>query len=201
MHARHRRNFEKEVTLDEIYDEVLKEDLGANKAALIQLELECERDFIYGIPETCEFLSRLVKAGKRVAITSDSYLPEDFLRTIIASAIGAENLTRVALYVSSSHGELKATGRLFAEIVRKEVIVPRKILHIGDHPVYDIEKAIEQGINALRFERSVLNRYEEHFAKCLPKGSTLAGYSKPLGSNNWAILMPFHEWFGIRHVA
>ena len=164
-----------EVTLTEIYKELtsLWPLPEARLARAIQCELETEKEEIFLIPGALEMVQDVVRAGKRVAFTSDMYLPEEFLRSVLMDfAVMRPN---DALYVSSQWGVSKADGRLYRVLLREQKLLPKQVLHVGDSLNSDVEQARKLGLSALHFKRGTLNRYEAALAAAEGKSSGRVG--------------------------
>lgn len=146
-----------DVTLDEIYSAFRLNTPGYTKEALIQLELETEASVLRPIHETATAIESARKNGKRVIFVSDIYLPESFVRERLEHF----GLYRKGdgLYVSSSIGLMKTTGRLFDYVREKENARFEDICHYGDHLYADVKVPAAKGVKTTLVTTG-LNKYE-----------------------------------------
>ncbi|ACY14142.1 HAD-IA family hydrolase [Haliangium ochraceum] len=135
-----------EYTLAAVYESI-GEQLGLSKAdadALLALELQVERRVHRKPRRRGWMLYQEAKGlGKRVIAVSDTYLPKDFVASLLADA-GYE---LDELYTSSEYERLKKTGALFT-IVRKREGRKKRILHIGDNYLSDVQMASAKKLQA-----------------------------------------------------
>lgn len=114
----------------------------AVKERLIQLEFETELDVLIPREAMLEVYHYAVQT-KEVYIVSDMYLPQSMLEAILdKNQINSYK----SLIVSCEEKKLKLQG-LFEALEEKEH--NKKILHIGDHEIYDGECARQYGIDTL----------------------------------------------------
>ena len=145
--ARVKRPDKEDVTLEQIYEE-----LGSDFSECKDLELALEKQVLKAIPKTKEIFERAKSIGKRVVITSDVYLPREFLAEILNDNgyTGYEKL-----YVSSQLMLTKHFGTLFAYIIKDLNVSPEKILHIGDNQHADIFMAGQHGIKTFHCPKAI----------------------------------------------
>lgn len=126
----------REVSLKEIYDELpydfSKEELEA------EAELLIVNDWILPV------LKKALQS-KIVIITSDMYLPENFIIDILKRE-GIEGYRK--LYLSSSISKTKQSGELFDFII-DEIGIDKRIIHIGDSYKSDYEIPKKKGIDSI----------------------------------------------------
>ena len=148
----HHRTGHTEVIFSEIWDNFEK-DTGVSAADGMRIEEDTERKLCYANPFMLEVWNRLKKAGKRIIVISDMYLPTDTITDIIESNgfTGAEKI-----FVSNAYGKNKSKGDLF-EYVKSEVGRDKKIIHIGDNPKSDVTMAGRAGFATLHYPQ--VNRY------------------------------------------
>lgn len=146
-----------DVTLEEIYA-CLKIDIpGYDSHALMQLELQTEKDVLRPVYAAQVRINEARAKGIRVIFVSDIYLPEAFVRERLEHF--GMYLPGDGMYVSSTIGLMKATGRLFDHVQAKEGVAFREIHHFGDHLYADIEVPAKKGIRTTVLETG-LNKYE-----------------------------------------
>ena len=157
---RKKTNFNKEVTIDEIYS-VLKEDLSLDDDVakeIQQAELELEKQTIVAIKEVVDLVHHIRGNGYDVIFTSDTYLPEAYIRELLLHhGIFIQN---DFIYASSSISLMKANGGLFSYILEHKGLKPEELMHIGDNRQSDYEVPLALGIAAHHYKGSQLNRYE-----------------------------------------
>lgn len=132
--------------LVQIYEFVLEKAGGSFVTASELARMEWEIDFsvMTARKHVCEIFRKAISDGKQVAITTDSYYSLEQIKEILVR-FGLESCNKVL--VSCEYGTSKKQD-LFQ--VLKEEYKAKKILHIGDDEVSDIEKAQENGIDTYR---------------------------------------------------
>ena len=167
----------KEITLAEIYAELNRLWQLPAKALeqMVACELATEKENLFAIPGMEETLVQVRRAGKRLLFVSDMYLPEDFLRGVLADLNLCEDGDR--LYVSSRWGVSKASGELFRVVLESERLAAGEMAHVGDSWRSDYERAKECGMAAICCLRGALNRFETKLAA----GEKLLGACASLG--------------------
>lgn len=139
------KNTVEAVTISEIYD-IIKPEYKQYK----ELELKFEEQILTLNDEMFQVYNYAVNNNKKVILTSDMYLPKDFLVKVLKKN-GIQNYFK--LYVSSDIKKTKATGNLYKYICNDLNILPRDIFHIGDNENSDYKKALENGLKAYLSER------------------------------------------------
>lgn len=136
-----------ETTLSDIYDEFL--DLSADERNdLMAVEMDAElrssaRHFKMGA-----LYDLLRSEGKRIAIVSDMYLPSMFIGEVL-DRCGYEGYER--LYVSGEYDMSKRKGDLFHLVYEELEVQPKRVLHIGDHPLSDYYVPRKMGMEAFLY--------------------------------------------------
>lgn len=134
-----------EISLDDIYA-CWKGDAVAARA-LQQIEYDLELELTLPNPRMTETYRRLC-AEKPVVLTSDMYLPAAFFDELLRR----HGLTASAVFVSSERNATKRdSGELFNVVARAMGVEPSEILHVGDNPVSDIERARERGLQTFHY--------------------------------------------------
>ena len=135
---------QEEISFAEIYQEMPKQ-YSSMKSAELELELQnCFPD------EDMQKIYRLAQTQKkRIFITSDMYLPEDFIIKLLKKN-GYTSYEKLLL--SSTQNRTKYTGTLYQELISFCKDVPAsKILHIGDNELTDYQNALSAGIQAYHY--------------------------------------------------
>lgn len=141
------RDGRNEIHLEDIYSSMpsplssLAED-GA-------LEQRLEHSVLRVNPEVLALLEEARAAGKSVALTSDMYLPESFFRLLVERAgLNIEHL----LISSACNSTKRDNGELFVQLQNRLDMQPADILHIGDNPLGDIQRAQEKGLRCVHYQ-------------------------------------------------
>ena len=110
-----------------------------------RIELETEMALLQPTNFGKRFLEHVQKTGKRFVLTSDMYLPSEFLTEVLTSKgiFGWERL-----FVSNEHGRMKRTGTLYRDVIDHFNVPAEKILHIGDNRHADGKMAISAGLKS-----------------------------------------------------
>lgn len=153
---------DREITLQDIFREIEsmnKED----KELFMELEQKIEYGVCCADPDMKSIFEQALQAGKRVALTSDMYLPESAIQRILDKC-GYCGYRK--LYLSSSYGVTKASGQLYRHLLEGDKNSSKTIVHIGDNVKSDYFKAGQAGVkpillrdctNTLRFHASKRN--------------------------------------------
>ncbi|MCL7388281.1 MAG: glycosyltransferase, partial [Thaumarchaeota archaeon] len=100
-------------------------------AKVLQFELEQEINAAVLVPNMLKLLEYCHSQGKRIVITSDMYLPSDYLKKILDNLGVGKYIARV--YCSSDTLLNKGSGRLYGYLVETERVDPVRVFHIGDN--------------------------------------------------------------------
>lgn len=125
-----------EVTLAEIYAEMPYD--FSNEELEAEGELLIANDWILPI-------YKYALQSKRIVITSDMYLPEEFICQILERE-GINGFER--LYLSSTIGKTKCSGELF-DLIISELGKENRLIHIGNSYKSDYEIPQKRGIDAI----------------------------------------------------
>ena len=156
--------FKREVTLAAIAAEVSRrlESLPGDHVAaqhLASVEMAVEADSIIAVPAAFPLLAASRARFGRAVFVSDTYLPEDFVQGVL-EALGILQSGDL-LICSSSYGQMKSTGELYAEVSRLLGLPAAQIEHFGDNDDSDFGRARAAGLRATPFKQAVANRYEK----------------------------------------
>jgi FMN phosphatase YigB (HAD superfamily) len=146
-----------------------------------QDELNAERSLLLPNCVVAEQIAQLRSAGRRIVFTSDSYLPEEFVREqLLQHGLAQEG---DGIYVSSATGVTKRLGGIFKLILEREGILSRDLHHYGDDPHSDVNMPRRLGIETTLLSSSRPNLWERailsedvryHIATSLLAGSMRA---------------------------
>lgn len=135
-----------EVTLQQIYKNI---ECGQSDE-LMELELKIEYEMTDVNQVIKPIFDLCVEKKKPIFIISDIYLPKEHVLRLLDKC----GLTPVyKVYVSSELGLIKQTGNLFKEVVKKEKIDTKLMLHIGDSYESDYVMPRSIGITACKIRR------------------------------------------------
>lgn len=133
-----------EITLSDIFNRMERET-GLSAKEGIKAEWQTEVSLCYANPYMQQVYQNLLRAGKRIIITTDMYLPKECLEQILENC-GYQGYQK--LYVSNVYGKSKADGSLYKEVLKEN---PKHMVHVGDHPVSDVKMAKRAGITAVYY--------------------------------------------------
>lgn len=149
-----KRPSSEEITYEQIYHHI-SENCGLSIERIEKMkaeELAMEQQVLYPRQLGKELFELAKDAGKRIVITSDMYLPKDFIEGVLAKN-GYSGYSK--LYLSSDIMFTKATGSLFKYILKDlEIKNANSLIHLGDNWQSDVEMPRSLGIRA------------EHLPKC-----------------------------------
>lgn len=135
-----------EITLEDIYTCFSPADVPNDE--LMRAEYELELKLIEPNPELFPLFSALLSTGKPVVITSDMYLPVEFF----VEALRPHNMAHIPLFISADCNATKRDrGELFDIIADRLGLPPQNILHIGDNPLADVNRARERGFQTFHY--------------------------------------------------
>lgn len=162
--------------IDDVYN-WLKERENITSALadeMMRIELSLERKNCIPRSSIVTAMRYANRTGKYVCITTDTYLREEHVLSLIKlNKIPAYN----EIHVSCEKRKSKADGSMWQYF--KEIYGVKKILHIGDNPVADIENALKAGIDAFEVKNAMdligvssanLRKYTDHFENRLMLG-------------------------------
>ena len=127
-----------DVGLGAIYREVARlPPMTERLAQEVQcLELQMEYELVLPRPTVVEAYQHALRAGKRVILVSDMYLPGAQVARMLEK-VGVSGWSE--LYLSCEIGLRKDSGELWDWIIAKERLDQRRLLHIGDNEQSDVQ--------------------------------------------------------------
>lgn len=123
-------------------------------------ELELERELIRPYPAMVELALRAQARGMRLALVSDTYFSSGFL-------LECTGLSPELVLASCEQGVSKSLG-LHRILLERLGVEPARVLHVGDHPVADVESARRIGLAACPFPK-VPEELADALAEELPR--------------------------------
>lgn len=132
-------NSVKEVSLEQIYD-ILCQWIDIDKETTMKYEIEAELSLCIANGYMKKIFDTLRALNKQIIIVSDMYLSKNTLSHILSNCgyYGYEEL-----YVSNEYNLSKADGSLYDYL--NNIYSGKKIIHIGDNYVSDIENCEKRG--------------------------------------------------------
>ncbi|WP_084580152.1 HAD family hydrolase [Sphingomonas azotifigens] len=148
--VRHRRN---EVTIAEIYRELLPSASKASITAAIEHEIAAEVRHCFAFAPTVALIQEAKKRGLDVIIVSDTYLDADQLRDLIVRAAGADVAAMIDRVFCSSHYRRSKADGLYEDVLKALKCTPEAILHIGDNKAADVDGVAPFGVQTLHLKQ------------------------------------------------
>ena len=142
-----------ETRLSEIYDLLrLALPVAGSPDQLERIEVELERDVCRADLGLAELIETVIgKLGKPVYLVSDTYFSLRHLERLLdrpelpAGAFAG-------IFTSSDHGVSKSDG-LFDVVTAASGIRASRLVHLGDHPVADLQGARKSGLQAVHYRK------------------------------------------------
>lgn len=142
-----------EVTIEQIYRNLMPKADDATRAAAVQAELDAEARHCFGFAPTIALMRDAKARGLEVIVVSDTYLSVAQLRTLIARAAGDDVVDLIdRIFASSEHGIGKSNG-LFKPVLKALGVPASAVLHVGDNPHSDQIAPAELGISTVHLEQ------------------------------------------------
>jgi len=141
-----------DISLDEIYL-----NLGYEEGVLeILKDLEIFVELHNCVPnkQMVDFVKYCQSMDKRVAITTDMYLPRKFFDHLLVK-LGIEV---DIIIISSEERATKRSGKLYPILLQKLGVDASQVLHIGDNPINDISQAKKNGIDAVETWSDIIDK-------------------------------------------
>ena len=151
--ARIRHKDLEDITFDMIYEEIDDEFKDMK-----QKEMDWEEMVLRANPELKQVYDYAKELGKTIIITSDMYMPTDFLAKVLRKN-GFDGWDK--LYVSGDLGKSKGHGSIWQLLVDDfEIKNIKEILHIGDNSKGDYDVPNKFGLSTILYQRP-LGQYTE----------------------------------------
>ena len=180
-----------ECTLRQIWDVVRRELPNLALEDGEACELSAERSVLAPNLAVRDKVEICRRSGDKVVFTSDTYLPEHFVKEVLVQHGLASESDET--YVSSEFNATKRSGRLFELLLQREGIAASELTHYGDNTGSDFDVPRRLGIGAQIINSRELNASERAVASTGPNrpysSSVLAGAMRAfrLGSVSEAI--------------
>lgn len=134
----YQKNGTYEVTISDIWN-TMEEETGIPKEKGMEMEIETEIELCFGNPYMLEVFHYLKEAGKKIICISDMYLSSETIRSM-TDKCGFKGISQY--FISCECSASKSDGTLYT-YVKERLGRDKTYIHVGDHPVSDIEKAKE----------------------------------------------------------
>lgn len=147
----HEREGSYEIGLCDIWH-MLEREVGLDAENGMMLEKEAELKFCFANPFMKQVYDEMLKAGKKIVITSDMYLDSIFLRELLEKC-GYKGFEKI--FVSFEYKKNKYEGTLY-DVVKEWIYESDdkknvKIAHVGDNLKSDVEMAKKSGIDSFYY--------------------------------------------------
>jgi len=152
-HALSMQDNQRDVTLDEIYEELKKlsglDMTIIDKVKQIEINLELK---LCAPRNTGKMLYDLaIFSGKKVICVTDMYLPHEIIKKILTKN-GYTNVAKI--YISSEYRTPKCDGLFNFALKDFECVEAASILHIGDNYYADVVIPMQKGIQAIHMTKA-----------------------------------------------
>ncbi len=149
-----------EITFDEIYDRIayLYSLTQVQVEFLKQCEFEAEYENCIPYEENIAKLQELLAKNEKVILISDMYLPQEFVKKLLAKADPI--LSTLPLYLSSEIGDQKTSRKLYLKAYEDSNYHYQQWIHYGDNVFADGNMARKLAIKAVLHKIPKFNRYE-----------------------------------------
>jgi FMN phosphatase YigB (HAD superfamily) len=121
--------------------EVLLDEIHAGNTAAAEAELAAEEATLSPAPHVVAIVEHARRLGLRIAITSDTYLPESLFLGFCAR----HRIPVDTILLSSAHRRTKEEGGLYDHL-KAWAGSGARILHIGDNVASDVHSALNAGV-------------------------------------------------------
>jgi FMN phosphatase YigB (HAD superfamily) len=126
-------------------------------AERLRIELQVEKGSLVVNKRLGSILRAHRRAGTRIIAISDTTLPTEGVSELIQHFHGPELIDHV--YSSADHGLTKRDGGLFIAVAQAETVSLRRIVHIGDDLLADVQNPSAEGITVYHAPRHPFRRY------------------------------------------
>lgn len=126
-------------------------------------------------PETREVLTRLKERGFELGIISN--FDSRFFQ--LARALEIHQFFD-SVTISSLAGAAKPATKIFTYALEQHMLTPEEVLHVGDHPIEDVEGAREAGLHTVLIDRSGSVTYDNQTLSTLMSLLELPLLQRPL---------------------
>lgn len=143
-----------EVTIEEIYRELLPDLRESERATWVALELDAEKRHGFVFEPTLALIRAAHARGLRVIVVSDTYFSHVQLRELLAALMGDEHRLIAQVHCSSECGGSKVNG-MFGVVLQREKLKPSQVWHLGDNPHADQQAPERLGMVGVHLRQHV----------------------------------------------
>lgn len=176
-----------EVQLEDIYYAFFPKLTPVQIDALIEDELAAETAACYAFPPILEFIRAAHACGLKIIIVSDTYFTQPQMRLLLKAILPLDVISAISDIFCSSEWKRSKSNGLFESVICELGEPLESILHIGDHPVADVEGAKQYGILAFQ-----LSHYDRHLAELLRMQVLSATFMDSSIRNTRSLASPFN---------
>ncbi|ORF22187.1 hypothetical protein BGI03_00490, partial [Snodgrassella alvi] len=149
------KEFQEEVTLDNIYSQMLSFYSGKEKELNLakNIELNTEKSSTIPVIDNLSLIKKLQIQNKIIYFVSDTYFSKQFIEELLLQA-GISDYGK--LFVSSEIMKTKHSGRIWEEVLKHSG--NKKIFHIGDNLHADVIQPQQYNIKTFSYTRFISER-------------------------------------------
>lgn len=138
----------KKPTLEEIYCQLQKMSKISPASAEKLMNRELELILYYSYPRDCglRLYNEALDSGKKVVLTTDSYLPNETIGQILKDC-GIEGYK--AVFIKNPEQLKRVNGSIFSIMISKLGLKHNELVHVGGDLHEDVEVPVSQGIEAV----------------------------------------------------
>lgn len=175
-----------EVSVDEIYQELLPTASEAERAQFIADEMNEEIRHSYLFSPVLDIIRQARQKGLKVLVVSDTYWNHKQLAALLAQLVGSDELAHIKLHCSCEYGVSKAGG-IWPHVLRAEKLQAHQMVHLGDNEVADGTAPQRHGIRSAH-----LMQHDEDTANTLRNYASAASQLMPELRNTHPMPSLFH---------
>ena len=161
---------------------------------LLDIELAVELGVQEICKETIQVLRSVKNNGLTTVLVSDFYLPGKYFQKMLE----AHQLNDLFdhLFVSTDHGLMKGTGRMYERICDELDCHPDQLLMVGDNVHADVIMAKEHGCKAIHVQNDAQQRFYQSFTDTQPYSSSIARkFGNALEQNSVFAEIGYSIWY------
>ncbi len=179
-----------QVSLNEIYAQAFPDADETLIQNLVDIEIETEMKTCFAYQPMMSFIEKLHQLRYKIIITSDIYFTKPMLMKLLTHCMPQSTIACIhEIFTSCDHNSAKYE-RLFQKVLDKNVINASQLLHIGDHPISDVDRPTQYGINTAHFIQ-----YEKSISEILRMAPVVAPYLDDSIRKNRSLTLPFKDLF------
>jgi predicted HAD superfamily hydrolase len=143
-----------EITIDEIYQQLLPTADPALVQQFVRAEIEAEKKYLFAYEPIFALLKQAKEKGLKTILVSDMYIHGQHLQELVETCAARAGLkTNIDHYFTSADHRTTKGRDLFAVVSRTIGVAPQFILHAGDNKHADFDGARRSGVKGFHFNR------------------------------------------------